>query len=398
MNIATHAFDALMDITARPPVVFVRGEGSFLWDHNGKRYLDFVQGWAVNCLGHSPPIVAEALASQAKLLLTPSPAFFNAPSLELAKALTDCSCFDQVFFANSGAEANEGAIKLARKFGALHRNGAYEIVTFEGGFHGRTLATMSASGKKAFEPLFEPKVAGFPKAQLNDLASVERAINGKTVAVMLEPIQGEAGVWPATEQFLRDLRELTSARGLLLILDEIQTGMGRTGKVFYYEHAEIEPDIMTLGKGIGGGVPLAALLATKAASCFEHGDQGGTFNGNPLMCAAGAAVLQHVVSPTFLKSVADNGLYLEDELQRISARHGLGEVRGRGLLLALDLKMPIAGSIVTQAFEDGVLLNAPRPDTLRFMPALTVTRQEIAAMIDSLDAVLAKIGVARRVA
>ena len=398
MNIATHAFDALMDITARPPVVFVRGEGSFLWDHNGKRYLDFVQGWAVNCLGHSPPIVAEALASQAKLLLTPSPAFFNAPSLELAKALTDCSCFDQVFFANSGAEANEGAIKLARKFGALHRNGAYEIVTFEGGFHGRTLATMSASGKKAFEPLFEPKVAGFPKAQLNDLASVERAINGKTVAVMLEPIQGEAGVWPATEQFLRDLRELTSARGLLLILDEIQTGMGRTGKVFYYEHAEIEPDIMTLGKGIGGGVPLAALLATKAASCFEHGDQGGTFNGNPLMCAAGAAVLQHVVSPTFLKLVADNGLYLEGELQRISARHGLGEVRGRGLLLALDLKMPIAGSIVTQAFEDGVLLNAPRPDTLRFMPALTVTRQEIAAMIDSLDAVLAKIGVARRVA
>lgn len=398
MNIATHAFDALMDITARPPVVFVKGEGSFLWDHNGKRYLDFVQGWAVNCLGHSPPIVAEALASQAKLLLTPSPAFFNAPSLELAKALTDCSCFDQVFFANSGAEANEGAIKLARKFGALHRNGAYEIVTFEGGFHGRTLATMSASGKKAFEPLFEPKVAGFPKAQLNDLASVERAINGKTVAVMLEPIQGEAGVWPATEQFLRDLRELTSARGLLLILDEIQTGMGRTGKVFYYEHAEIEPDIMTLGKGIGAGVPLAALLATKAASCFEHGDQGGTFNGNPLMCAAGAAVLQHVVSPTFLKSVADNGLYLEGELQRISARHGLGEVRGRGLLLALDLKMPIAGSIVTQAFEDGVLLNAPRPDTLRFMPALTVTRQEIAAMIDSLDAVLAKIGVARRVA
>lgn len=398
MNIATHAFDALMDITARPPVVFVRGEGSFLWDHNGKRYLDFVQGWAVNCLGHSPPIVAEALASQAKLLLTPSPAFFNAPSLELAKALTDCSCFDQVFFANSGAEANEGAIKLARKFGALHRNGAYEIVTFEGGFHGRTLATMSASGKKAFEPLFEPKVAGFPKAQLNDLASVERAINAKTVAVMLEPIQGEAGVWPATEQFLRDLRELTSARGLLLILDEIQTGMGRTGKVFYYEHAEIEPDIMTLGKGIGGGVPLAALLATKAASCFEHGDQGGTFNGNPLMCAAGAAVLQHVVSPTFLKLVADNGLYLEGELQRISARHGLGEVRGRGLLLALDLKMPIAGSIVTQAFEDGVLLNAPRPDTLRFMPALTVTRQEIAAMIDSLDAVLAKIGVARRVA
>ena len=398
MNIASHAFDALMDITARPPVVFVRGEGSFLWDHNGKRYLDFVQGWAVNCLGHSPPIIAEALAKQAKLLLTPSPAFFNAPSLELAKALSDRSCFDQVFFTNSGAEANEGAIKLARKFGALHRNGAYEIVTFDGGFHGRTLATMSASGKKAFEPLFEPKVSGFPKAQLNDLASVERAINDKTVAVMLEPIQGEAGVWPASVQFLCDLRELTSTRGLLLIVDEIQTGMGRSGKLFYYEHAEIEPDIMTLGKGMGGGVPLAALLATKAASCFEHGDQGGTFNGNPLMCAAGTAVLRQVAEPAFLKSVADNGLYLEAELQRISARHGLGEVRGRGLLLALDLKMPIAGSIVTQAFEDGVLLNAPRPDTLRCMPAITVMRQEIAMLIDSLDATLAKIGAARRVA
>jgi acetylornithine/N-succinyldiaminopimelate aminotransferase len=398
MNTATPAFGALMDITARPPVVFVRGEGSFLWDHNGKRYLDFVQGWAVNCLGHSPPIIAEALAKQAKLLLTPSPAFYNAPSLELAKALTDRSCFDQVFFTNSGAEANEGAIKLARKFGALHRNGAYEIVTFEGGFHGRTLATMSASGKKAFEPLFEPKVSGFPKAQLNDLSSVERAINDRTIAVMLEPIQGEAGVWSATEQFLRDLRELTRARGLLLIVDEIQTGMGRTGKLFHYEHAEIEPDIMTLGKGIGGGVPLAALLATKAASCFEHGDQGGTFNGNPLMCAVGAAVLQHVAEPAFLKSVSDNGLYLEAELQRISARHGLGEVRGRGLLLALDLKIAIAGSIVTQAFEDGVLLNAPQPDTLRFMPALTITREEIALMIDSLDLALAKIGAARRVA
>jgi acetylornithine/N-succinyldiaminopimelate aminotransferase len=165
MNIATHPFEALMDITARPPVVFVRGEGSFLWDDGGKRYLDFVQGWAVNCLGHSPPIIAEALAKQAKLLLTPSPAFYNAPSLELAKALTDRSCFDRVFFTNSGAEANEGAIKLARKYGALHRKGAYEIITFEGGFHGRTLATMSASGKKAFEPLFEPKVSGFPKAQ-----------------------------------------------------------------------------------------------------------------------------------------------------------------------------------------------------------------------------------------
>ena len=398
MTNAAHPFDALMDITTRPPAVFVRGEGSFLWDETGKRYLDFVQGWAVNCLGHSPPEIAEALTAQAKLLLTPSPAFYNAPSLKLAKALVDYSCFDQVFFTNSGAEANEGAIKLARKYGALHRNGAYEVITFEGAFHGRTLATMSASGKKAFEPLFEPKVSGFPKAQLNDLASVERLINDKTVGVMLEPIQGEAGVWPATDRFLRELRTLTREHGLLLILDEIQTGIGRTGKLFHYEHAGIEPDIMTLGKGIGGGVPLAALLATAAASCFEHGDQGGTFNGNPLMCAAGLAVLQRVSDPDFLKSVVDTGLYLESELQRMSARHGLGDVRGRGLLLALDLKHPIGASIVAQAFEEGVLLNSPQPDALRFMAALNVTREEIVGMIDCLDTILTKMGPARRVA
>jgi acetylornithine/N-succinyldiaminopimelate aminotransferase len=208
---ASHPFDALMDITARPRTVFVRGEGSWLWDDTGKRYLDFIQGWAVTCLGHAPASVANALAAQAKLLITPSPAYYNDISLKLAKALIDLSVFDQVFFANSGAEANEGAIKLARKYGALHRNGAFEIVSFEGAFHGRTLATMSASGKKAFEPLFEPKVPGFRKARLNDLASVEALINSNTVAVMLEPIQGEAGVWPATDAFLRDLRTLTPA-------------------------------------------------------------------------------------------------------------------------------------------------------------------------------------------
>jgi acetylornithine/N-succinyldiaminopimelate aminotransferase len=398
MTNAIHPFDALMDITARPEVVFVRGEGVYLWDHTGKRYLDFVQGWAVNCLGHSPPAVADAIAAQAKRLLTPSPAFYNDASLKLANALVENSCFDQVFFANSGAEANEGAIKLARKYGSKHRGGAFEIITFEGAFHGRTLATMSASGKKAFEPLFEPKVAGFRKARLNDLASVKALISDNTVAVMLEPIQGEAGVWPATDQFLQELRALTKEHGLLLIVDEIQTGIGRTGKLFHYEHAGIEPDIMTLGKGIGGGVPLAALLATSHASCFEHGDQGGTFNGNPLMCAAGLAVLEQVSQPEFLKSAVDAGLFLESELQRLSARHGLGEVRGRGLLLALDLKLPIGASIVAQAFADGVLLNSPQPDALRFMPALNVTREEILLMIDCLDAVLVKTGAARRVA
>jgi acetylornithine/N-succinyldiaminopimelate aminotransferase len=394
----THPYDALMDITARPSTVFVQGKGSLLWDDNGKRYLDFIQGWAVNALGHAPEIVAQAISEQATRLITPSPAYYNDVALKLAKALTEQSCFDQVFFANSGAEANEGAIKLARRYGTKHKGGAFEIITFEGGFHGRTLATMSASGKKAFEPLFEPKVPGFAKTKLNDIGSVEALITDNTVAVMLEPIQGEAGVWPATDAFLKDLRALTQQHGLLLIVDEIQTGMGRTGKLFGYEHAEITPDIMTLGKGIGGGVPLAALLATEQASCFEHGDQGGTFNGNPLMCAAGLAVLDEIGKPSFLKSVTDSGLYLESELQKISARHGLGEVRGRGLLLALDLKLPIAMSIVTQAFEAGLLLNAPRPDSLRFMPALNVSRAEIDEMIGQLDGILMKSGVARRVA
>jgi acetylornithine/N-succinyldiaminopimelate aminotransferase len=390
MTAAPYSFDALMDITPRPQIVFVRGEGSWLWDHTGKRYLDFVQGWAVNCLGHSPPAIAEALALQSKTLLTPSPAFYNAPSLKLAQALVDSSCFDQVFFTNSGAEANEGAIKLARKYGALHRDGAYEIITFDGAFHGRTLATMSASGKKAFAPLFEPKVPGFPKAKLNDLESVKALISRKTVAVMLEPIQGEAGVWPATDKFLQGLRELTKQYGLLLIVDEIQTGVGRTGKLFHYEHAGIAPDVMTLGKGIGGGVPLGVLLATASASCFEYGDQGGTFNGNPLMCAAGLAILQQINQPDFLQQVMANGAFLASELERLSARYGLGELRGRGLLLALDLKRSIGPSIVATALQDGLLLNAPQQDILRFMPALNVTRDEIAQMITQLDAILGK--------
>ncbi len=388
MNLKDYAVGALMDITARPDVVFVKGEGSWLWDHEGRKYLDFVQGWAVNCLGHSPRVLAQALARQAQVLITPSPAFFNEPSIALAQALTARSCFDQVFFANTGAEANEGAIKLARKFGAKHRAGAYEIITFQGAFHGRTLATMSASGKPQFETLFEPKVPGFPKAQLNELASVERLITDKTIGVMLEPIQGEAGVLVATDGFLRDLRKLTAERGLLLIVDEVQTGVGRTGKLWGYEHAGIEPDIMTLGKGIGGGVPLAALLARQAVCCFEHGDQGGTYNGNPLMCAAGLAVLEEVGSPAFLKSVVDTGAYLATQLEKLSAQHGLGPVRGRGLLVALDLGQSSGGDLVTLAREAGLLINSPRPDSLRFMPALNIARAEVDTMIEILASVL----------
>jgi acetylornithine/N-succinyldiaminopimelate aminotransferase len=379
---------ALMEITARPPLVFVRGEGSWLWDHEGRRYLDFVQGWAVNCLGHSPAIITDALLEQSRKLITPSPAFYNEPSIRLAQRIVEHSCFQKVFFTNSGGEANEGAIKLARKWGARNKGGAYEIITLENSFHGRTLATMSASGKPQFQDLFEPKVPGFPKATINDLASVQARITDKTVAVMLEPIQGETGVVIATDAFMRELRHLTRQRNLLLIVDEIQTGVGRTGKLWGYEHAGIEPDIMTLGKGLGGGVPLAALVAREAVSVFEHGDQGGTFNGNPLMAAVGCAILDVMLSPGFLETVQARGARLMKALDALSQRHGLGEVRGRGLLIALDLQRDIAPKVVELARDAGLLLNAPRPNLLRFMPALNVSAEEIDTMLAGLETIL----------
>ena len=393
MQYGAHSTDSLMYITNRPDIVFERGEGSWLTDHAGRRYLDFIQGWAVNCLGHCPPEIAEALATQARTLINPSPAFYNAPMVELAGLLTSHSCFDRVFFANSGAEANEGAIKLARKWGRLNRQGAHEIITFGHSFHGRTLATMSASGKAGWDTLYAPQVAGFPKAEYNNLASVEALIGPQTVAIMLEPVQGEGGVIPADVAFLQGLRALTRERGILLIVDEVQTGMGRTGKLFAHEHAGIEPDIMTLGKGIGGGVPLAALLAREAICCFEPGDQGGTYNGNPLMTAVGVAVLQRLLAPGFLDEVLALGDYLRAGLLALSEKHGLQGERGSGLLRALILDDERAPDIVARALSmapTGLLLNAPRPNLLRFMPALNVTRAEIDRMLAQLDGLLAR--------
>lgn len=387
------AFDtaSLMTITQRPDLVFERGEGSWLEDHQGKRYLDFIQGWAVNCLGHCPPEIRTALAEQAGRLINPSPAFYNGPMVELAAMLTARSVFDRVFFANTGAEANEGAVKLARKWGRLQRGGAFEIITFEQGFHGRTLATMSASGKAGWDTLYAPQVAGFPKAPYNDLDSVAALIGNDTVAVMLEPVQGEGGVIPADPEFLRALRRLTRERGLLLIVDEVQTGMGRTGRLFAHEGAGIEPDIMTLGKGIGGGVPLAALLAREDICCFEPGDQGGTYNGNPLMTAVGVAVMKRLTAPGFLETVAARGNHLQQRLQELSDRHGLQGERGSGLLRALVLADERGPEIVKAALAlqpEGLLLNAPRPNLLRFMPALNVSEADIDRMADLLDGLL----------
>ena len=397
-TMSEHAFDfaSLMDITERPEIVFVKGEGSWLTDHTGKRYLDCVQGWAVTCLGHCAPAVTGALAAQARQLITPSPAFYNEPALRLAALLTRHSSFQRVFFTNSGAEANEGAIKLARKWGRKAKGGAFEIITFDHGFHGRTLATMSASGKPGWDTMFAPQVDGFPKATLNNIASVEALITEKTVAVMLEPVQGEAGVLPATVEFLRELRALTHRRQILLIADEVQTGMGRTGKLFAYEHFarshEEAPDIMTLGKGLGGGVPLAALCAKDEVSVFAHGEQGGTFNGSPLMTAVGCAVTEALLAPGFLDGIATTGAHLGRQLEGLVGELSLSHERGLGLLRALDLGVPAAGRAVAYARDQlekhpgwestGLLLNAPRPDTLRFMPALNVTPAEIDQMIE----------------
>ena len=380
----SHDLRRIMKVADRPPLVMVEGKGSWLWDSEGRKYLDFVQGWAVNCLGHSPDIILDALNDQARRLLNCSPAYYNEPMARLATLIADSTGLDEVFLCNSGAEANEGAIKLARKWGSRHRGGAFEIVTMEHGFHGRTLATMAASGKPGWDTLFQPKVPGFPKVPLGDLEAVRKAVTPETVAVMLEPIQGEAGVFVAADDWLRDLRKLTRDLGILLILDEIQTGIGRTGRMYGYEHAGIEPDIVTVGKGLGGGTPIAALVASAGASVFEYGDQGGTFNGNALMAAVGCAVVTAVRAPGFLDSVATSGRYLAERLGALAAELGHGEVRGRGLLVALQLQGRDATKVARAALDRGLLINAPRPDTLRFMPSLTVSRDEIDGMLERL--------------
>ncbi|MBB4844984.1 acetylornithine/N-succinyldiaminopimelate aminotransferase [Paucibacter oligotrophus] len=370
----------LITITQRPELVFAQGQGAWLVDEGGKRYLDLIQGWAVNSLGHSPALLAQALTQQAQQLLNPSPAFYNRPMLELAQRLVELTCMDRVFLASSGAEANEAAIKLARRWGQKMRQGAFEIIGFEGGFHGRTLAMMSASGKPGWERIYPPMPTGFPKARLNDIESVARAIQPSSVAVMIEFVQGEAGVNLADPGFVRELRALSTERQLLLIADEVQTGVGRCGHAFAYEMYGIEPDLLTLAKGIGGGAPLSALLCKERYNCFEPGDQGGTFCGNPLMAALGLAVLNEVCRDEFLARVRQRGHYLAAGLQKLAREHGLVGERGAGLLRALVLPGNHAEQIVSSARNlapTGLLLNAPRPNLLRLMPALNITEEEI---------------------
>jgi acetylornithine/N-succinyldiaminopimelate aminotransferase len=384
----SNSFHHLMNLVTKPSAVMVRGKGAYLWDENGKRYLDFVQGWAVNALGHCPREVTDALCQQAARLISASPAYHNETALRLGARLADVSGLPKVFLASTGAEANEGAIKLARKWGKLHRDGAHEIVTTIGGFHGRTLATMAATGKPGWDTMFPPAVPGFVKVPYGDAAAVEAAIGPQTVAVMVEPIQGEAGVVVPPDGYLRALREITSQRGLLFIADEVQTGVGRTGDLFAHRHEGIAVDVMTLGKGLGGGVPLAALLASEHAACFERGEQGGTFVGNAFTAAAGNAVLDVVMGDGFLGRVVENGARLQARVRRLAH---VVEVRGRGLLIAARLASASAERVRDVAFEKGLLLNAVRPDTLRFMPPLNVLETEIDEMLDVLGRALREV-------
>jgi acetylornithine/N-succinyldiaminopimelate aminotransferase len=372
--------DHLMSLNERPPVRMTRGEGSYLWDHDGRRYLDMIQGWAVNCLGHSPAALRRAIAAQMEAVINVGPAYHNQPALDLAAALAARSGLDRVFLANSGAEANEAAVKLARKWGQRHKPGAFEVITTRDGFHGRTLAMTCATGKAGWDEAFPPRVEGFPRVPHGDVAAVEAAITERTVGVLVEPIQGEAGVVVPPDGYLAALREVCDRHRVLLICDEVQTGMARTGPMFAFQHDGVRPDILTLGKGLGGGLPIAATLARAEVACFDRGDHGSTFGGGALVCAGSLAVIAALEEPAALAQRARVSGYLQRSLTTLAAEVG-ASVRGRGHLWAMLLPQPIAEQVVRRAFELGLLLNAPRPGILRFMPALTVDETEVDAMV-----------------
>ncbi|MBS5839177.1 acetylornithine/N-succinyldiaminopimelate aminotransferase [Pseudomonas lundensis] len=371
----------LMPSVERPAQVFVRGQGSWMWDSDSRAYLDFTQGGAANCLGHSPAVLTRAIAEQAQSLINPGSGFFNRGMLDLAERLCHSTGSDQVHFLNTGAEANEGAIKLARKWGQLHRGGAHRIITATGSCHGRSFGAMSASGSGTFDNRFEPQLPGFINVPFNDLPALHAAVDAQTVAIMLEPVQSEAGVIPATEHYLKGVERLCRELGILLILDEVHTGMGRCGTLLAEQNYGIRADVITLGKGLGGGVPLAALLARGKACCLEADELGGTHHGNALMTAAGSAVLETLVEKGFLQQVRDAGQHLREGLGRLANRYAQGELRGQGLMWGLTLSDDSADEVVKAALYEGLLITAPQPDCLRFTPALCVSKGNIDEML-----------------
>ena len=373
-------------------MTLVRGEGTRVWDEDGTPYLDFVAGIATTALGHAERGLAEVIAKQAQTLIHVSNFFYSQPQIELAELLVQHSPLDRVFFANSGAEANEGAIKLARKWGKLHRDGAFEIITTHHSFHGRTMAALSATGTPRYREPFAPELPGFVFVDYDDADAIRAATTDRTVAVLLEPVQGEGGVNVPAEDYLRRVRAWCDERNLLLILDEVQTGVGRLGTLWGYEPSGIEPDIMTLAKGLAGGVPIGCLLAKEHASVFEPGDHGSTFGGNPLATAAGAYVLRRVAEGGVITNVRERGEQLAQRLAGLEDRLPVVQgVRGRGLLRGLELREEIAADVVNAALRLGLLLNPVRADIVRFMPPLTVTAEEIDRAVDIIEQALAEV-------
>jgi acetylornithine/N-succinyldiaminopimelate aminotransferase len=376
----------------RVPVVLVRGQGAWAWDDKGRKFLDFVGGWAVNCLGHSHPVIVKALCDQGKKLIHTSNQFYTVPQLQLAELLVNNSCLQRVFFGNSGLEANEGAIKLARRYGKLKLNGAYEVITAIGSFHGRSLALTAATGQEDFHTPYLPLPEGFVNVKYNDIAAIQTATTEKTCAVMLELIEAEGGVNVPDVDYIKKVRRWCDSRGILLILDEIQTGIGRLGKLFGYQLYDVEPDIMTLAKGLAGGVPIGAFMAKENASVFAPGEHGGTFCGNPLACAVGDAVMKYIIAKDIPGHVAVTGKYLVEKLEELKKKYPfITDVRGRGLLLAVGFDREIGQQVLMTCLENGLLVNKVKPNAIRLMPPLIIGNKEVDEAIAILDKVFSGI-------
>lgn len=369
---AEHTY--LMGTFKRLPVTLVEGKGVVARDDQGREYLDLVAGIAVNLLGHAHPAVSGAVAEQSSRLVHTSNLYYSEPQVELARRLVELSFPSRVFFANSGAEANECAIKIARKWGRLHKGGAYEIIAAEKSFHGRTLATITATGQPKYAEPFSPLPAGFVHVPFGDLEALKHATGERTAAVLLEPILGESGVIPPPAGYLEGVREWCDQQDLLLILDEIQTGLGRTGAWFAHQHHGILPDVMTLAKGLGGGVPIGACLAAPRADVLEPGDHGSTFGGNPLACAAALAVLRTVEEEGLVQHSLEMGELLAAELKGLE---GVDHVRGRGLMQAVVFRDGVARDFQSRCLEEGLIVNATDDQTVRLVPPLVISADEI---------------------
>ena len=372
-------------------MTLVRGKGARAWDDQGREYLDFVGGWAVNSLGHCPPVVVKALEKQAKTLIQASNQFYTIPQIELAQLLIEHSCLDRVFFCNSGAEANEGAVKLARRYGKLRLNGAYEVITTYSSFHGRTLAMTAATGQSKFQEPYIPLPDGFVNVEYDNIEAIKQATTEQTCAVILEPIQGEGGVNIPDDDYLQKVQGWCRGKDILFILDEVQTGIGRTGTLFAYEQYGVEPDIMTLAKGLGSGVPIGAFLAKENVSLFSPGEHGSTFGGNPLVCAVAYATLKYIIDHDIPAQVKRVGNYFLSRLESLKQQFDfIAEVRGRGLLIALEFNKELAEKLVLACIDRGLLVNKVKPNALRFMPPLIITEKEVDKAVGILKDVLAE--------